>query len=1136
MQQDSPDIGPDHGDAKGKARKGAQDVAKPRKPRRLLRALATFLSTVIFVLILTGGLVIALLEHRVTAPDWLRDQIETRLEPHLNGARLDFGGLEFVMSEGWRPRVRLSHLVLFAPDGAQVARLSHAEASLAMRPLLRGQVQPKRIVVSGVFATLRRDQDGLVSLQLSDAAAPVGQAQSLPQLIESWDQLLLQPVFAALVAVDVQALTLRYEDLRQGRAWTLDGGSIALTRQGDDLRLNSGFSVLTGRDYASLVEANYSSRIGDTRAEFGLSATDIPARDIAAQDPAVGWLGVLDAPISGAMRGQIETDGTFGPVSATLQIGGGVVRPTQAARPIPFEGARTYFTFYPDREELDFAEISVNSEWISGISQGRATLAGIENGQLTEMVGQFSAQTLRFNPEGLLPVPLSPLAASFDLRLQLDPFRLTLGQGAITDPVGHLTLRGDLSADQDGWHMALDGQMDHMTPERLMQIWPEQAAPKPREWVAQNLWAGDFSDLDFALRLEPGQRPFVAVDWAFADTVVQFNKFQPPIIRASGQAAILGDRLSITATGGVIAADQGGDIDITGTSFIIQDMSIKPFTYGTVRALARGSVTSVLSLLNRPPLAVLKDTTFPVDLAQGQARVQGNLALILKPRIPYEDLQFDVTGQITGVESVALVPGRQLRAAQLDLHVDQGQVTVHGAGRMDGVPVTARWEQPIGPAAKGVGGQVTGTATVTPEALQTFDITLPPGSVRGQGQADYALALRPGQAPELSVSSDLTGLTLAIPQLGWRKPEQVAGRLDLTATLGPAARVDAIALNAASLQGTGAISIRDGGGLDRLDLAQLRLGNWLDVTGQLIGRGTAAPDIRITGGRLDLRGLPDGQSSGSGGAGPPLQIANTRLQISETLALHGFSGQFTSSAQGLRGPFQGLLNGQAPVTGQVEPQVKGTAIQVKAPDGGAVFRAAGILEQAHGGPMQLNLVPRGEAGQYNGSLRVTNTRIKDAPVMAAMLNAVSVVGLLDEMAGQGILFSEVEGRFTLTPDTLAIHSASAVGPSIGLSLDGIVDLVNNRLGLRGVISPVYLLNVVGSVLTPRKGEGFIGFNYTLTGPANDPYLEVNPFSGLTPGALREIFRERSTPDTTKQAPTRNVDENGTPVWQRGGDR
>jgi hypothetical protein len=132
-------------------------------------------------------------------------------------------------------------------------------------------------------------------------------------------------------------------------------------------------------------------------------------------------------------------------------------------------------------------------------------------------------------------------------------------------------------------------------------------------------------------------------------------------------------------------------------------------------------------------------------------------------------------------------------------------------------------------------------------------------------------------------------------------------------------------------------------------------------------------------------------------------------------------------------------------------------------------------------------------------------RIKDAPGIAALVNAVSIVGLVNELNGDGIYFDTVEGRFRLTPNRLTLTEASAVGASMGLSMDGTYARDTNQIAMQGVITPGYLLNGIGSVLT-RKGEGLIGFNYTLGGTAKKPAVSVNPLSALTPGMFREIFR------------------------------
>ena len=138
-------------------------------------------------------------------------------------------------------------------------------------------------------------------------------------------------------------------------------------------------------------------------------------------------------------------------------------------------------------------------------------------------------------------------------------------------------------------------------------------------------------------------------------------------------------------------------------------------------------------------------------------------------------------------------------------------------------------------------------------------------------------------------------------------------------------------------------------------------------------------------------------------------------------------------------------------------------------------------------------------------LKVTNTRLIDAPVVAELLNFISVVGLLEKLGKSGILFTEVDAAFRLTPKQLILSKSSAIGPSIGVSLDGYYNLAERVMDMQGVVSPIYLLNGIASIIG-RKGEGLIGFSFNLKGKSDKPRILVNPLSALTPGMFREIFR------------------------------
>ena len=229
------------------------------------------------------------------------------------------------------------------------------------------------------------------------------------------------------------------------------------------------------------------------------------------------------------------------------------------------------------------------------------------------------------------------------------------------------------------------------------------------------------------------------------------------------------------------------------------------------------------------------------------------------------------------------------------------------------------------------------------------------------------------------------------------------------------------------------------------------------------------------------------------------------MRISDGIALTGFEAALDTRG-GASGSFTARVNGRTRVEGDVIPSRAGrSAFRIRSGDAGGLLAAAGILEDARNGRLDLTLTPVGAPGTYDGVLAIEQLRVKRAPALAALLNTISIVGLLEQFYGQGLHFAAVDGRFRLTPERLTVLESSAVGASVGISMDGYFDLATKRMDMQGVLSPIYLLNAIGGALT-RRGEGLVGFNFSLRGTSQDPAVTVNPLSALTPGFLREMFR------------------------------
>jgi hypothetical protein len=791
---------------------------------------------------------------------------------------------------------------------------------------------------------------------------------------------------------------------------------------------------------------------------------------------------------------------------AELSLKAGTIQPGTGAAAIPFDSAGLSLGYDQANARLLLTNVEVQSKSLRLRATGHSDLMDAGGGPLApgdmpdHLLAQIAFSEVVIDPEGLFQEPVRFRQGALDLRLRLAPLRLDIGQLALVDAdADRLFLSGSLSAEPEGWAAALDVSLDRTDAKRLLKLWPVSAVPKPRAWFAENVGQADLADVRAALRLSPGKPPRLTLGYEFAEAEVRIVRTLPPVLGARGHATLEDNVYTVKLERGYIVPPEGGRIEADGSVFQVPDVTQRPAN-AVVTLQTLSSLTAALSLLDQPPFSFFSKAGQPVNLGDGRAELTATLLMPLKRKITLPDVTFDVTGRIVNLTSPALVPGRILRAPEVKVAVDNAGLTLSGKGTLDILPVDLTYRRGFGPDEKGR-ARIDGTVVLSDPALRTFGIDLPKGSVTGEGPASIVISLEDDQPPQLTLASDLGGIGLRLDALGWTKPARTKGSLDLEARLTRAPVVERLLLTGPGLEVEGEITTLSGGGLEEARFSRLRAGNWLDAAVTLTGNSAGqAPDVAVTGGRMDLRSMPDG-----GGGGGPVDLALDRLVITPSLAMTDFRGAF-DTRDGLNGRFAARVNGGGAIKGSVAPSERGNVVRITSDNAGAVMASAGIFDNGRGGSLDLTLVPRGPEGHFDGRATFARMRVQNAPALAELLSAVSVVGLLEQLNGEGLAFNDGEVDFILTPEAVEITQGSAVGASLGISFAGLYESGSGQLDLQGVISPIYLVNGLGQIFS-RRGEGFFGFNYELTGSTDAPQVSVNPLSVLTPGMFREIFRQ-----------------------------
>ena len=1092
---------------------GSPTARRRRRPR--LRAGLIGLVSLVFLALAGAGAALYLTGGKLRLPVWLVAEAEARLNQNLSEALPDMalaiGGVQIAVDRDGIPQLAIEDARLLHRTGAPLLVLPEARLRLDGAALLRGEIRPLALAVVGANVSLTRRADGSLDLSLGGGET-TPEFAGLAEAFAALDALLSNPALSDLRGIEADALTLSFTDVPTGHVWNLGDGRLRIDNRADEVRGEIAVTLLGQDGNPAQAQVTAITRKGVAEARLTATVDRVPSGDLAALVAPLAPLGLIEAAISGSLSASLTAEGVTA-LEAKLDIGAGALRPTEASVPIAFDRAGMQIAYDPERGRVNLTAFDVESTTLRLGATGHSYLTDADGNILTGPLGtrlpdsfltQIHINRMQVDPAGLFKQPVRFTEGALDLRLQLDPFRIDIGQVALVEADHRLSAKGMVGADAQGWTAAIDLALDRINHTDLLALWPVKLVANTRNWLEQNVLEGTLTDVKGALRIAPGKEPILSLGYDFRAADVRFIRTLPPIRDADGYATIEGQTYTMVVSRGSVTPPLGGVIDMAGSVFSVLDITKRP-AQAEVILRTSSTLTAALSLLDEPPFGFLTKAGRPVDLGEGQAVLDATLRFALLPRIQAGDVSFRVNGEVRDFTSDRLIPGKTVAAPFLSLSADPRGLRVSGLGQVGAVPFDVTFLQPFGKEAPPA--SIEGTVELSRATIEEFNLGLPEALASGTGQGMVTITLPKGAPPRLTLISDLARLTMALPGTGWRKSPAETGRLEVEATLAKPARIDRLSLSAPGLVAEGEVTLTPEGGLSVARFARVVLGDWMqgavEVTGRGAGRGVA---VTVTEGTADLRRKPanEGDGSGSGGGEVPLTFNLSSLQVTESIALTRFRGEF-SARGGFNGRFTALVNDGAAVTGTVVPSANGSAVRIRSDNAGGVLASAGVFASARGGRLDLMLRPRQAEGRYDGRAEMTDIRVVDAPILAELLNAVSVVGMLEQLNGDGLLFSQAQADFVLTPRAVEIQRGSAVGVSLGVSMAGVYGTESKELALQGVVSPIYMLNGIGSVLT-RRGEGLFGFNYEVRGTAERAQVTVNPLSILTPGMFRDLFR------------------------------
>ncbi len=1069
-----------------------------KRPWRNWRGSRLFGTTVLFILavLFCIGILVAVLQSRtVPLPSLVENKINIFLNAEPNLPPVSFENAEIGFSTIFYPKLVLEGVKFSDALTGSGIRLGKLEIVFDAFSAITGVLAPKSVNLYGAVIDITRKNDGVFDLGF-DVTSEFTTTLSIDDIFKKIETFFTNGEFVGLETGQINQVTVNYTDQVNQRAWTFDGGSFKAERKIDRVELRADLALLTGGDEAATLAISYkfsSMGLGELSAQM----RNISAQDLALQSPALSWLEILDGKLSGSLR-STRNNGAFDKLYAILDFGEGKLLTGKRNDRIPYSQAKTYFTYSPDQNRLDINLISFESDWGTISADGYSILLNSDgkgnpsSGMILNL--QVDNTDLKFRSWWDDRFDISE--GVVQLKINYEPLRVDVGHiQALVNGV-KISGKGLASLNQSGWSYEMQSSVPTLKVRELLNFWPAGFKEKSHKWFNENIEKGTLRNLTVFMKQNDQPKPELLSSFEFENANIKFLKHMPSISDGSGYGLIEKNKLIVVSQGGHIETAKGGRVSIKDSVFKILDTNI-PNPPAKFDLQVDGSIPSVFSLLKNKPFEIEKKIDKNFADISGHLNFNAELSLILKKGIKIEELDYRVDGRLQNVQTSAIVPSRDFAARSLNILVDPNKLQIYGDGTISKIPFSGSWTQPFGK--PDLPSQAVVQLEVSDSSLKNLNIPMPKNALTGKTFGDLTLDIKKGSATTFTLKSDLLGATVDIPALSWKKEPDVPAKFEISGAFSKPMSIDRFKMESKDFLAVGDMEF-DNEGLKVASLDELEVGNWLSSNVDLTRQNPGEPmQIKLSGGTLDLRNLPLSKSSGTTA---PLVADLDNLRISDDLALNEVSAKFLGG-DSFQGKFSGKVNNGTFILGTVAGRGESLRLDLSSEDAGGVLRDAGLLRQANGGNLQLLLTP-GASG-WNADMQISDVRIEDAPQIAQLLSAVSVVGLLDQLDGKGIFFNSIESKFNIKDEIFTVYSSSAVGPSLGLSLDGFINSQRKVIDLQGVLSPFYLVNGIGAFLT-RQGEGLIGFNFNLKGETTQPNVTVNPLSAFTPGMFREIFR------------------------------
>ncbi|MEL6478129.1 MAG: AsmA-like C-terminal region-containing protein [Pseudomonadota bacterium] len=1089
---------------------------------------------VLLTLLLIGVLGAGALYARLSMGPMRLPGVAEPLSAYLSGDgsqfRLAIGDVVLSLGEdGAESGLQFRNVRVFTPEDALLMSAPRVGARFDAGDLMRGEVQPTRVVLLRPKAEVVRQEDGRIRIGLgTDAGLTLGDANKAgdPEQFDALARVMdglagdseMVPELARLRDITIAGIAVRYRDMLTGGAWRTKDAAIRIRRQdwGVEATLRAALSGEAGKQVPLVMIARREAGQGTT--EIDLSFEDIAPEALSAQLPTIDWGGLLDGRLSGFLSTELGRDGRLGDISGVLRAEDGALK-LGGGEQRRFDRIEAAFTYEPEIARLNIETVELRAPDAEARLSGILDLRKGTDGAVAGFDTQLDVHRARLQVPKIFAEELRFDDGQVTARIALDPLQIELRDTHLSQGDLVFNLDGRVRPSEDGVVTDIRAAAINLTVAQLMAHWPLAAAQNARDWIDQNISEGLVNDLIAHIRMDKGE-PQLSLDFTYSGLTSRYVGDMSPIRGANGRGHLTFHDFFLFLEQGVVTPRPGQRVVLGPSRLVFRDLWGK-VTPAEVTITGEGGLGAILALIDEEPLGLVGKIGLKPGQIDGAAQVRADLTFPLLADLQLEQVTAAVGADLANVAMPFDLAGTPVRVAGRQVRLDGTTAAMRIAGdiEVDGAPITLDWEERYGEGSDH--RSVRAKGQITPALLASFGAEVD-GFDGGAIAADLALDQRGTPELALDLTADLKAAALRVADVDWAKPAGTPGRLSISGRLGEEVRIDRLSMDAAGLSLSGSMAFDAEGALRQARLERVRLDDRIDL-GVTVSPSRAGLNVRLEGALLDLDALGE-EATGAETEPAPLsaEFNIAEVRVTETLTVTNADGRYRQDADGAEAEVTGRVGPEARIAATYTKTDLGkTVLQVTSQDTGALLKHLDVYDGAVEGDMTLLADVEPSAGvDLSGLLKVRNLRLGDGDGLTKVLRSGRFGNEQVEEVSRGLTFRSIRIPFTMAEGRIILGDSFAKSPSLAVTAAGEVNQRDGQIDVVGTISPAYGVTgalddvpVLGRIFSGSEGEGIFAMTYSMRGALEDPEISVNPLSLLTPGFLRQIFSgKRAAPD------------------------